>query len=171
MKRLTTLLLLIMTTVGFSSSIYGYEMEADTDTLQIGPFQITIDSMRSGGYCKDYVMHIVIRNTSDTVQYFNTDFIELVDKESGFTYYSISKDKESISVPSSMTGIITRASIKPNRAIPGYIWFVTPQGKADNKTKELYYNDTFCTAINELDKKAEEEEEKEEKKKRRRNRG
>ena len=58
--------------------------------------------------------------------------------DEGITQYSISKDKDSISVPLGMN-VIARNKMTPGQKIKGTIMMQTNQGEADSKHLSLVY--------------------------------
>jgi hypothetical protein len=70
---------------------------------------------------------------------FDSGELELVDLDSGISYYSISKDKESVSLPKGYERTITRSTLKAGRAISGLLYFVTGRGEAHAKQLKLIY--------------------------------
>ncbi len=104
-------------------------------------FQIIIDDVKSGGLSTNYFMDIKIRNVGNSKRFFDSGELELVNSKSGLTFYSVSKDKSSISVPVGMANLITKTAINPGRMIAGMLWFTTPAHKADARELTMYYGE------------------------------
>ena len=119
---------------------YSFDKEK---SLKYNKIQVIIDDIQTGGQYTNYFLNVKIKNTGSKEAVFDSGILELVDPDSGLTFYSISKDKSSISVPVQMSNLITTASLKPDRMIAGMLWFTTQPRAANCKKLRLYYGDQF----------------------------
>ena len=103
-------------------------------------FTITIDAKEaphSDFRATDYLMLVQVKNISQADQLFDTGELELKDLDTGISYFSVSKDKDSVTVPSSRANTLTKVTLEPAQKIEGVLWFPTPDGKATANKLEL----------------------------------
>jgi hypothetical protein len=91
----------------------------------------------SGQDAEDYYMDVTVENVSAADQMFDTGDIELKDVGTGMSYFSISKSKDVVSIPSWKGPIITKVELKSGQKTEGRLWFVAPPGKAKADKLEL----------------------------------
>jgi hypothetical protein len=91
----------------------------------------------SGQDAEDYYMDVTVENVSTADQMFDTGDLELKDVGTGISYFSISKSKDTVSIPSWKGPIITKVELKPGQKTEGRLWFVAPPGKAKADKLEM----------------------------------
>ena len=91
----------------------------------------------SGQDAEDYFMDVTVENVSAGDQMFDTGDLELKDVGTGISYFSVSKSKDVVSIPSWRGPIITKVELKPGQKTEGRLWFVAPSGKAKADKLEL----------------------------------
>lgn len=91
----------------------------------------------SGQDAEDYYMDVTVENVSAADQMFDTGDLELKDVATGISYFSISKSKDAVSIPSWKGPIMTKVELKPGQKTEGRLWFVAPPGKANAAKLEM----------------------------------
>jgi hypothetical protein len=91
----------------------------------------------SGQDAEDYYMDVTVENVSTADQVFDTGDLELKDVGTGISYFSISKSKDVVSIPSWKGPIMTKVELKPGQKTEGRLWFVAPPGKAKADKLEI----------------------------------
>lgn len=123
--------------------MYGYVHYVNDDApvvFETNRFKIAISFMSTGMNYTNYYSSVTVKNKTNRDQEFDTGAMELIIEKTGISYYSISKDKDSVSVPRGMSDIILRTQLKAGRAIEGRIWFTTPPGKANADVIKLIFD-------------------------------
>lgn len=108
-------------------------------------FTITISYMSTGAGYTNYYSSVMVKNKTNREQMFDTGEMELIIEKTGISYYSISKDRDSVSLPRSMSDMILKTRVKAGRAIEGRIWFSTPPGKANAEVVKLEFDGRSIT--------------------------
>ena len=121
--------------------IYGVRMKTTPESIKSNNLEITISKVKTGAYNTNYYIYAKIKNNGKEELTFDSGDLELTNEKSGLTYYSISKDKSSVTVPATLNNLITRITLKPQRATEGVIWISTPNFKAKGKKLKLIYGD------------------------------
>lgn len=91
----------------------------------------------SGQDAEDYFMDVTVENVSAADQMFDTGDLELKDVGTGISYFSVSKSKDVVSIPSWKGPIITKVELKPGQKTEGRFWFIAPPGKAKADKLEI----------------------------------
>jgi len=123
--------------------MYGLVRYVDNDApvvFETNRFKITISYMSTGMHNTNYYSSVTVKNKTNRDQVFDTGEMELIIEKTGISYYSISKDKDSISLPKNMSDVILTSKLKAGRAIEGRIWFSTPPGKANADVLKLTFD-------------------------------
>jgi len=107
--------------------------------LSTKDIEIEINYLNSGNKHTNYYLGISIKNKTDSDFFFDSASFELIDVESGISYYSISRDLSELKLNNYSLNVITSTTLKPNRKIDGYILFPVGYGEAKAKDLELFY--------------------------------
>ncbi|MGA2615514.1 MAG: DUF4352 domain-containing protein [Spirochaetia bacterium] len=136
------LLAVVSTLVVGCLAMYGVSMyKLPSSPVQISPFELTIKKAQSDINATNYGIDVIVKNTSAEDATLDSGDFELLDVASGLSYYSISKDKESVSLPKGYERTITKTTVKAGRSISGMLFFVTGRGEAIAKQLRLIYKD------------------------------
>jgi len=133
----------LVSVTAMSCALYGITRYTSglPKTLKDDRFAITIDGKeqppQADMHATDYLMSVQVENVSQSEHVFDTGQLELKDLDTGISYFSVSKDKETESLTGSRANTLTKISLKPGQKTEGVLWFPTPSGKATAKKLEL----------------------------------
>ena len=113
----------------------------DGAALKSGPFELELIDLRTGVNDTNYYVEVTLRNAGNAAATFDSGEVEILDTETGITYFSVSKDKADVSI-SGWSNVLTRISLEPGQATQGGILFQTPVRKATASSLKLIYNDS-----------------------------
>lgn len=97
------------------------------------------DRMKPAAFGNEFFIAVTVKNTRDADVVFDSGALELFEPKSGLSFYSFSKDKETISVPDYRKDVITKTTIGPKRAIQGRIVFVTGNSQIKSDDVEIRF--------------------------------
>ncbi|MEY8214556.1 MAG: DUF4352 domain-containing protein [Colwellia sp.] len=120
------------------STTYQPKAGSSFDTPEL---KINVEKFGSGGAGTNYFLSLNVENLTSKETKFDSSELELINKDTGISYYSISRDLTELKLNYSSLHIITSTTLKPNRKISGYVLFPTARGKADADELELIYQD------------------------------
>ena len=98
-------------------------------SLQNKQWQLTFSSITAGASSTHYWASVTIKNVGQSEAVFDGGDVELTDLNSGLTYFSIGKDKTSVTIQHQVK-LILRERIRPGQAIEGVIQYETMVGRA-----------------------------------------
>ena len=120
------------------SSFHQYPVE-NLGNLSTKNLEVEINHFNSGDRYTNYYLGVSIKNKTNTEFFFDSADFELIDSDSGTSYYSISRDLSELKLNHYSLSVLTSTKIKPNRKIDGYILFPTGFDKAKAENLELVY--------------------------------
>lgn len=120
------------------SSFHQYPVE-NIGNLNTKDLEVEINHFNSGHRYTNYYLGVSIKNKTNAEFFFDTANFELIDSDSGTSYYSISRDLSELKLNHYSLSVLTSTKIKPNRKIDGYILFPTGYDKAKAENLELLY--------------------------------
>ena len=109
-------------------------------TVSNGVFEVELQKLESGNGATNYYASLRVKNVGAEESRFDSADLELFDSE-GLSYFSVSKDTDSVSMPITMSDLIAVRSLKPGRMIEGRVLFSTPHDKAKSKSLTLQYGE------------------------------
>lgn len=136
MMRFSKLLVLVVLMISATTFAKG-----DDPVVTSKGIEVTVEKFKAGMGGMNFFLYVVVKNTSDSTVFFDSGDLEIVNKE-GMTFFSVSKNKESVSAPLSMGNLITALELKPGRATKGMIYFPTSMGEAKRKGSQLFYGES-----------------------------
>ncbi|MEY8214306.1 MAG: DUF4352 domain-containing protein, partial [Colwellia sp.] len=135
-KILTTSILFLLVSACSSFQKYPVENLGDLSTKDI---EIEVSHFNSGNRYTNYYLGVSIKNKTDNELFFDSSEFELIDTESGISYYSISRDLSELKLNNYSLSVITSTKLKPNRKVDGYILFPTGYEKANANGLDLLF--------------------------------
>ncbi len=120
--------------------LYGdeYFPRLGANELKDPTFAVVLQRLHSGGMETNIFADITVQNVGAAEAEFDPAQIELLVPETGITYFHLTKDKSTVSVPVGLN-LISRTTLRPGQKTAGLLFFPTPQGKALVKTLEVSY--------------------------------
>jgi len=109
-----------------------------TQTLRNDKFEISLTMVYSGNQRMNYYVFMRVKNISEEKAVFNSEELELLEPNSGLSFYSVSKDKETVETSGMYSDLITNMTLKPGRMTEGFVIFITRKGRATADNLELY---------------------------------
>ena len=130
-NRIIQISLLILVISGCAIFPAGYTPvgKALPASLQNKQWQLTFSSISTGARSTHYWASVTIKNVGQSEAVFDGGDVELTDLNSGVTYFSIGKDKTSVTIQHQVK-LILRERIRPGQAIEGVIQYETMVGRA-----------------------------------------
>ena len=121
------------------TGMYGFTYRpSNSDVLKNERFALSISAPPQTEWrATNFLFSVSVQNISSEEQVFDTGELEVKDLTTGVSYFSISKDKELVSLPADKTNVITKITLKPGQKIGGRLWFVTGDQEATAKKIEL----------------------------------
>ncbi len=135
-KRLVCLMLLLL-----PLTIFARKRSLEPIMMESG-IEFTVDNYYTGSGKNSFYLEVSLKNTTDSIVNFDSEQIEIVTAE-GFTYYSITKDRNFIATGLSIANLITTISLDGGRATRGVIHISTPMGEAEKREAQLYVDETI----------------------------
>lgn len=121
------------------SSLYGRDYKPITSNMLINkPLEIETSIIASGTLETNYYAYITVKNIGSEEVLFDTGDVTLTDKDTGISYFSVSKNSDSVSAPIGQIPLI-KNTLAPGQKIKGFILFPTQSGDAGAKSITLQY--------------------------------
>ena len=106
-------------------------------TIGNGTFEFTIERAQTGLDHKDFHFMGSLKNVGSTEAVFDSGEVEARDEGSGVSYFSVSRDSQTVTLPLDMQHVILKRTLKPGQKITGTLWFPTARGEARARTDRL----------------------------------
>ena len=121
-------------------AIYGRTFDTKSNgSLISNQLKIVVNRISTGTYNTNYFIDIRIKNNSTKNILFDSGDLSVKKLSNEISYFSISKDKDSVTVPVGSGNILTRINLEPGQATEGRIWISTQNGEADGSPIELHF--------------------------------
>ena len=111
----------------------------DVDQVKTETFFLDIHKVTAGDGATDYWVDMTVKNIGKETATFDSGDLTLTQEKSGLSYFSVVKDKETVTIPVHYGEVITRRTLEPGQATRGQVWFRTPSGQARSSPITISY--------------------------------
>ncbi len=128
------------TILGLSMLACGHTYRTvDVDQVKTETFFLDIHKVTNGDNATDYWVDMTVKNIGKESATFDSGDLTLTHEKSGLSYFSVVKDKETVTIPANYGEVLTRRTLEPGQATRGKVWFRTPSGQANTSPITISY--------------------------------